>query len=432
MVKTESLGKLQPNRFFFRILFFEIVILSALFVRQFGMTLPADDGDWPLSIFSLVNLGFAGCIALFAGFFHQGDRFVKVLLIATGALFVIAPPLQAILPDHTVDYQDWAALFAWFLSFGLIGLILICERAPAVVQALFLGGLLLQTTVMFGDIAFDDFLQPDVAVGFMDWVYVLGSAISVLCFLLGFQIFASRAAETAEARKFIGTRLRLPVFARIGDAISGAGAKLRFRTAPREAASRAGGATRATGPARRLTELGTRRDLLCIEYGKDGMRIGQHVIDDVESGFYIGMDLANRFSAEGLERLSNDLKQQNPLQLVISKDTLRQARKAKADLIFSVGVLRQVSPLELDEFLARILGLMHAHATVVIDFQEGESRFRKGDDGWIYNPGHLRQKASRQKPDAQISFMQGAGKDRTYLVVQGADVGAGTGAAKPH
>ena len=256
MVKTESLGKLQPNRFFFRILFLEIVILSALFVRQFGMTLPADDGDWPVSIFSLVNLGFAGCIALFAGFFHQGDRFVKMLLIATGALFLIAPWLQAMLPDHTVDYQDWAALFAWFLSFGLIGLILICERAPAVVQALFLGGLMLQTTVMFGDIAFDDFLQPDIAVGFMDWIYVLGSAISVVCFLLGFQLFASRAAGTAKAREFIGTRLRLPIFARIGDAISGAGAKLRFRSEPRD------DATRTAGPARRLTELGTKRDLL--------------------------------------------------------------------------------------------------------------------------------------------------------------------------
>jgi hypothetical protein len=421
MVKTESLGKLQPNRFFFRILFLEIVILAALFVRQFGMKLPADDGDWPLSIFSLVNLVFAGCIALFAGFFHQGDRFVKVLLIATGALFVIAPPLQAILPDHTVDYQDWAALFAWFLSFGLIGLILICERAPAVVQALFLGGLMLQTTVMFGDLAFDDFLQPDIAVGFMDWVYVIGSAISVLCFLLGFQLFASRAAETAKAKAFIGSRLRLPIFARIGDAVSRAGASMRLRAGARDAAPSE------AGKVRRLTELGTRRDLLCIDYGRDGMRIGQHVIDDVEPGYYIGMDLANRFSAEGLARLSDDLKQENPLLLVISKDTLRQARKAKADLIFSLATINHVPNLELDEYLSRILGLMHPHTVVVIEFDEGESRFRKGADGWIYSRAHLRQKVSRQKPDAQISFMPGADRDRTYLVVQGADAGA----AKP-
>jgi len=413
MVNTESLGKLRPNRFFFRILFLETVILTALFVRQFGMTLPADDGDWPLSIFSLVNLVFAGCIALFAGFFHQGDRFVKMLLLATGALFVIVPPLQAILPDHTVDYQDWAALAAWFLSFGLIGLILICERANAVVQALFIGGLMLQTTVMFGDLAFDDFLQPDIAVGIMDWVYVLGSAISVVCFLLGFQIFASRAAETAEAKAFIGARLRLPILARIVGRVSGTAET--SRAGPRVAAPREGGHDR------RLAELGTKRDLLCIEYGTDGMRIGQHVIDDVEPGFYIGMDLANRFSAEGLERLSNDLKQKNPLLLVISKDTLRQARKAKADLIFSIAAIKHVPNLELDEFLSRILGLMHAHTIVVIEFDEGESRFRKDAEGWIYNRAHLRQKASSQKPDAQISFMQGADKNRTYLVVQGAD-----------
>lgn len=399
MVKGARLGEFQPNRFFFRILFLEIVILTALFVRQFGMTLPADDGDWPLSIFSLVNLGFAGCIALFAGFFHQGDRFVKVLLLATGTLFLVAPPLQAILPDHTVDYQDWAALFAWFLSFALIGLILIYERANIVVQALFLGGLILQATVMFGDLAFDDFLRPDIAVGFMDWAYVLGSAIAVLCFLLGFQLFASRAAETAEARDFIGARLRLPVFAREGKTVSTA------------------------------AELGTTRDIVCIDYGRDGMRIGPHVIDGVEPGYSIGTDLANRFSPDGLGRLSEELKQKNPL-LAISKATLRQARRAKADLIVAIGVLRHVPPLELDEFLSRILGLMHPHTIVVMDFDEGESRFQKNADGWLYGRIWLQQKASRQKPDAHISFLPGADEKRTSLVIRGAD--ANHEPARPH
>jgi hypothetical protein len=367
---------------------------------------------------------FAGCIALFAGFFHQGDRFVKVLLLATGALFVIAPPLRAMLPDHTVDYQDWAVLFAWFLSFGLIGLILIFERANAVVQALFIGGLILQTTVMFGDLAFDDFLQPDIAVGFMDWVYVIGSAISVLCFLLGFQLFASRAAETAEAKEFMGSRLRELIFGRIGSQVSSATVKR--QTAPRNAAPRE------AGPDRRLVEVGTKRDLLCIEYGIDGMRIGQHVIDDGEPGSSKGMDLANRLSAGGLERLSDDLKKKSPLLPVISKDTLRQARKAKADLIFSIGTIKHVPSLELDEFLSHILGLMHAHTIVVIDFEEGESRFQKRADGWIYSRAHLHQKASRQKPDAQISFLPGADEGRTYLVLRGADAAPETGAAKIH
>lgn len=392
MAKAARLGEFHPNRFFFRILFLEIVILTALFVRQFGMTLPADDGDWPLSIFSLVNLGFAGCIALFAGFFHQGDRFVKLLLLATGTLFLAAPPLQAMLPDHTVDYQDWAALFAWFLSFGLIGLILIYERANIVVQALFLGGLILQATVMFGDLAFDDFLRPDIAVGFMDWAYVLGSAIAVLCFLLGFQLFASRAAETAEARAF-GSRLRLPGLAR--------------------------------GVNTAATVTG---DITCIDYGKDGLRIGQLARGDVAPGQAIDTDLANWIATDGLARLSDELK--NPLRLAISKATLRQARKTKADLIVATDVLRHVPPLELDDFLARILGLMHSHTTVVMDFDEGESRFQKNADSWLYGRQWLQQKASRQKQDAHISFVPDADKKRTYLVIQGAD--ANPDPTRPH
>lgn len=400
MMKAARLGEFQPNRFFFRILFLEIVILTALFVRQFSMTLPADDGDWPVSIFTLVNLGFAGCIALFAGFFHQGNRFVKVLLLATGTLFVIAPWLQAILPDHTVDYQDWAALFAWFLSFGLIGLILIYERANLVVQALFLGGLLLQTAVMFGDLAFDDFLQPDISVGFMDWAYVLGSAIAVLCFLLGFQLFASRAAETAEAKAFIGGRLRLPVLAR-------------------------GGSTASTA-----TERSTTHGVQCIDYGKDGMRIAPVAIGDGEPGHSTGTDLANRLATDGLERLSEELKQKSAELLPISKATLRQARKAKADLIFSIDVLRQVSPLELDDFLAQILGLMQPHTIVVIEFEEAESRFKKEAADWTYSRQWLQQKAARQKPGAHISFQPQADRKRTYLVVQGADAAGET--AKPH
>ena len=40
MVKAARLGAFQPNRYFFRILFLEKIVLTGLFVRQFGLTLP--------------------------------------------------------------------------------------------------------------------------------------------------------------------------------------------------------------------------------------------------------------------------------------------------------------------------------------------------------------------------------------------------------
>lgn len=193
MVRHETVGRFQPGRLFYRLAYGQAFIATLLFALQFSMSLPADDNSWPLSILSSLNLVAAGCLALFAGFRHDGRRSVKHLLLATGGLFLLIPPLQSMLPDSTVDYQDWATLIGWFLSFILIGLILVRERAPTLVQALFLGGLVLQGSAMTGAFTFNDFLRPDIGVTIADWIYVVGSSLSAICFLLGFQLLAANA-----------------------------------------------------------------------------------------------------------------------------------------------------------------------------------------------------------------------------------------------
>lgn len=194
MVRNETAGRFQPSRLFYQLAVAQASLATLLFIVQLNIPLPADDNSWPLSILSSLNLSAAGCLALFTAFRHSGKRVVRHSLIAIGVLFLLVPPMQSMLPDDIVDYQDWATLVGWLLSFALIGMILVRERAPALVQALFVGGLALQGAAMTGAITFNDFFRPDHGVTLTDWTYVVGSSISAICLLLGFLLFASNTS----------------------------------------------------------------------------------------------------------------------------------------------------------------------------------------------------------------------------------------------
>jgi len=423
----------HPDRLFYRFLCLEAVLIAFLFAMQFYMSLPADDGDWPLSILSLINLGFAGCVALFAGYVHRGAASVRRLLFATGVLFLIVPVLQKLLPDSTVDYQDLATLLGWLLSFLLIGFILVRERAPGRIQAIFIAGLLVQGVVILGSATFDDFLLPDVGVGPMDWAYVIGSTFSVLCFLLGFHLFAAGLPGRDHAIAKISHSLQNQRHRALKLNASILLTDLQFRlwrvkfpdaafadyyaASVKARASPEAKALKAHQELERFRSFGLRPQSICIDYGCGSLKLGRHLIEFVDAAHYIGMDLSGRTLNEGFRLLPSFLKQKRPLLLLISEATLELARNAKPDMVLSTGVLKHTPPEELDSFLENLLSLLQPGTTIILSFAEGANGYRSGSKKWFYSSDFLHEKILDNRPDAKVVFRRTANMRRAFVII---------------
>src|SRR4029079_12259585 len=151
----------SPSPLFYQLVYGQLTVATVLLAVQLVIPLPFDDNRWPLACLSFFNLLAAGCLALCASFDYSGRRSVRWALVAIGLLFVAIPPLQLILPDSTVDYQDLVALIGWLISFILVGLILLRAQASVLIQVLFMSALALQGVAMTGDFTLDDFLRSE-------------------------------------------------------------------------------------------------------------------------------------------------------------------------------------------------------------------------------------------------------------------------------
>lgn len=452
----------MPGRSFYRLVIAESLVMALLFVLQFHMALPEEDGQWPLSILSFLNLAAAGGLAIFAGFIHEGETAVKRLLKATGAVFIASPFLQILLPDTVIDYQDWAALGSWILSFVMISSILMREKASPTIQALFIAGLTVQAGVMLGDFGVDDFFRPDRSADLMDWTYVTGTSLSVLAYLLGFYLFLIQSAAHIPGYDNIVLQLHKQSYQGIGRFISIAVDNASFALwkvrhpgttfAEYYAGSIArrierGGSHRTLGRFRYLSDvvresseqgrrgvrqfnvlrdLGLRPDHICIEYGCGSLRIGQHLIGHLKPRHYRGLDIVDTFFREGLAMLSPAAAAKEPVLRVINDQSLREAREAEADFIFSIAVVKHIPPGEIDTFLKRITGLMTPSTILAIQFETGENGRRKGAKNWTYNREFLCERLRAHQPSARIRPPVPQTNRKEFLVVDGFDANAPT------
>jgi hypothetical protein len=450
-----SAPAIRPGRLFVRLAALEAVAMAVLFAVQFHMALPAEDGDWPLSIFSLVNLAAAGGLALLAGFLHAGEAGVRRLLIATGAVFLIDAGLQLALPDKTIDLQDWASLIAWTLSFVMLGLLLTRDKAPPLVQGLFMSGLIIQGIVIAGDLSLDDVLAARGGERLMDWAYVTGTAISMVAYLLGFELFAAAQARRQHSFEKLGLALHKRAYKGLGRILSIAIAKAEFglwrlrhpqasfadfyagaiaarlaqggshRTLGRlrpfsdEAQASADHAARGLPQFEALRDLGVAPHDIVVEYGCGSLRIGQHLIAYLAPGHYWGLDILADFYEAGLALLGPKAQDRQPHLRVIGGASLAEARAARPDVIVSIAVLKHVPPPELEVFLSRILGLMAPHTRLILDFDAGENARRAGAKNWTYSRAFLESRLTALRPGLKLAPPYALTRRKTLIVALG-------------
>ncbi len=143
-----------------------------------------------------------------------------------------------------------------------------------------------------------------------------------------------------------------------------------------------------------------RRDMTCIDYGCGSLRVGQHFIEYLDRGRYLGLDVIDSFYRDGLAMIDGKvIARSQPRFLVISAKALQRAAAAKADLIFATSVLQHVPPRELGLFFANVIGLMHEASTAIVHYKTAPVTARIGANAWAHSPASLISAIAAIDPD---------------------------------
>ncbi len=154
-----------------------------------------------------------------------------------------------------------------------------------------------------------------------------------------------------------------------------------------------------------LRSLGLRPSDRCVDYGCGSLRIGMHLIDYLDRGAYWGVDVTDRFYADGRTLLAPHVEAvKAPRFDVISDDVLSDIRRWQPDVVISVSVLMHVPPAELPAFLGNMFGLLAAGAKAVILFDRTEKNARLSSMSWAYSDTFLRRMVHRIDPALEVTF----------------------------
>lgn len=164
-----------------------------------------------------------------------------------------------------------------------------------------------------------------------------------------------------------------------------------------------------------------RRDMTCIDYGCGRLRLGQHFIDYLDSGRYLGLDLVDSFYREGLARISGKvIARSQPRFLTIGAEALGRARDMKPDLIFSTAVVQHVPPRELAAYFGNIIATMDEHSTAIVHFKAAPMTRRIAAISWAHSPASLIAAIGESDPEMHARIEDagpsGAGFRRDALI----------------
>jgi hypothetical protein len=164
-----------------------------------------------------------------------------------------------------------------------------------------------------------------------------------------------------------------------------------------------------------LLRMGLRPEHTCIDYGCGSLRIGQHLIDYLDSRHYWGLDITDRFFRDGRDLLpARQVETKQPSLHVISAENLRQAGLINPDFVISISVLSHVPPAETGPFFDRIVGLMGDKTKLLISFRESTRNFRAAGKGWARDAETVESLIRTRRPESDIVFHREIKKKAGY------------------
>lgn len=115
---------------------------------------------------------------------------------------------------------------------------------------------------------------------------------------------------------------------------------------------------------------GCRPHHVVVDYGCGSLWVGEAFIDYLEPSNYVGLDVADGFYVEALNRFPEPyVAERRPTLRVIAPDTLREVRDRKPDFILCSAVLMHVPPEDLTDFFARLTAVALPHTRIEIAYR---------------------------------------------------------------
>jgi hypothetical protein len=140
-----------------------------------------------------------------------------------------------------------------------------------------------------------------------------------------------------------------------------------------------------------LQNFGLQPEHRCVDYGCGSLRIGMHLIDYLDRGNYWGVDITDRFYNDGLELLSPEtVPSKAPRLDVIGPPILAAIKEWRPDFVLSFSVMLHVPPAELQDYLAKITGLLAKNGRAIIVFDSAEQDMRLSAKSWSYSRDSVR------------------------------------------
>ena len=154
-----------------------------------------------------------------------------------------------------------------------------------------------------------------------------------------------------------------------------------------------------------------RRDMTCIDYGCGSLRVGQHFIEYLDSGRYLGLDIVDSFYRDGLTMIDGKIiARSQPRFLVISDEALQRASAARADLVFATTMIQHIPPQELGTFFGNVIRLMHETSIAIVNYKTALVTVRIGADAWAHSPVSLISAIAAVDPNMHVRIEDADGK----------------------
>ncbi len=140
----------------------------------------------------------------------------------------------------------------------------------------------------------------------------------------------------------------------------------------------------------RLRAEGLCPDQRVVDYGCGSLRVGRHLIEFLEPGGYVGLDLTERFFRAGLAELDPQLvTTKRPELAVIGEEELARRAVDPPDFLISIGVVIHVPPGELDVYLGRLARLVGSTTRACISFYDDRRQRRVASLTWSWPAAEL-------------------------------------------
>jgi Methyltransferase domain len=123
-----------------------------------------------------------------------------------------------------------------------------------------------------------------------------------------------------------------------------------------------------------------------VDYGCGSLRLGNHIINYLDQGNYLGVDVWYELVEMGINMLDVDLvSAKNPQFRELNRASVDEAVAMDADVVIACSVAYQVHPLDYPEFISNLMKITAKPGSfIVFDAKIGPKFNRYKSSGWSY------------------------------------------------